>query len=498
MSPKERHGSRSRDQRAEKRLAELVDVARASLQNNWLPDVFAAVFDVIGLNGGGMRFHTVRGEHAAALGSFIQAHLEELQRCQDRQLGAVPDAFKSFLKMALSRYMDGGGEPAGRELVFALHAIDRLFWGFAPGAGGADEWLYLAMYRALLREGRALLRTVPGYLLPRVGRAARPARTECDFFSNLCRVRAQDGCNVRYLLFDELNPWGTVSPTGRRSLRVGVLATVQHHNELTWTPDLDKGVYTVRLKRSAEAVVIQRTLDGLQWLADSGAEIVLLPELVSSNTVDRRIREWLRTREAAKPRLVITGTYLKAASKNSRPRRNRAHAIDCCGEQLWHQDKLHQYTFTADHQRQGQCKLAEADLVEDIDVSDRNLFIADSPLGERIAVLICEDFARSAPQKQLLVELGVNVILVPVMNPARPDPATGDMDWIKRYALDFASEPSALSLIGNSGALVFPDGRKRCENDYVCAIDSYRTKTYETIQSYPGPQIDAVLLQVEL
>lgn len=489
-------GSQARDRRAKKRLIELIDVARASLQSNWLPDVFAAVFDVVAFSGDGMPYEYVLRDDAAELGFFIQSHLAELRHSQDQQLGAVPVTFKRVVDAALSHYAAGAEKEAGRGLIFVLHAIDSVFWGLAPAAGGTDEWLYLAMYRAMLREGQALLRQVPGYLLPRVGRAVHPALTECDFFSNLCRVHAQDGCNVRYLLFDELNPLGHAWPaTGSRSMRVGVVAVVQHHSELTWTPDPKRGVYTVSLSRKAQAAVIERTLNGLQWLSEQGAEIVLLPELVSSSALDRRIREWLQQRESRKPRLVITGTYVKPPSNKSRARRNRAHAIDCSGLQLWHQDKLHRYNFTTEHQRLGRCVLADVDLVEDIDVSSRSLFIADSPLGERIAIMICEDFSHVLPHKQLLVELGVNVILVPVMNPAREDPRA---DWIRRYALGFAREPGALSLVGNSGALLFPDGRPRLPSDYVCAIDSYKTKVYDSAQPYPKPDIDAVLLQVEL
>lgn len=499
MSRKERHAGGGQERPATKRLADLVSVAKASLQGNWLPDVFASVFDVVSFHGQGMRFSEAHVEHANELGIFIRRRLEELRRAQDDQLGSIPESLRSFLAQALERCTSEVDEYAGVELIFALHLIDTAFWGLGPAADGSDDWGYLALYRAMLWEGTSLLKAVPGYLLPRVGRAARPARTECDFFSNLCRVRAQDSCEVEYLLFDELNPAGAGISSGRRSMRVGVLAAVQHHDELSWTIDAKKRLYTVSLKATAEANILQRTLAGLEWLADNGAEIVLIPELVSSDTLDQNIREWLKNREGPKPRLIVTGTYMKRASKSSRRHRNRAHVIDCTGSELWCQDKLHPYTFTLDHQRDGKWTLGGGtELVEDIDVSGRKLFIADSPLGERIAVLICEDFARAAPQKQLLVELGVNVILVPVMNPARPDPATNRSDWIKRYALDYASEPRALSLVGNSGALLFPPGRERSEYDYVCAIDTYRTKTYDTAKYFPKPAIDAVLITVEL
>ncbi|HEY5758849.1 MAG TPA: hypothetical protein VIU34_23640 [Steroidobacter sp.] len=380
-----------------------------------------------------------------------------------------------------------------------LHAIDKVFWGVAANARNADFWSYTGMYRAFLEERGTLLDNGTGYLLPRVGRAAEPARTECDFFSALCRVRAHDGCELRYLQFNQLNPdVDTPRATGLRSMLVGVLAAVQHHDELSWMVNEARGTYSVSMKPEAEAAVIQRTLAGLEWLAKRGAEIVLLPELVSSNGLHERIAKWLQAREAAKPRLVITGTFLQPDPEKGGVR-NRAHAIDCDGGVLWSQDKMHQYKFTAEHQREASCKLASKDLIEDIDVSNRCLVIVDSPLGERIAILICEDFARTVPQKQLLVEAGANVLLVPVMASAKEDPPAVKTDWRKRCALDFADEARAVSLVSNSGALLFPRDRARDISDYVCAVDSYKTKVYDSAEPLFGSSgIDAVLLQVEL
>ncbi|MFC4310540.1 hypothetical protein ACFPN2_15725 [Steroidobacter flavus] len=499
MSSKERHGSRTRDTHAKNRSAELMRVATASLRSNWLPDVFASVFDVIALNGRGMRFHEVPREHSQALAEFLQLHVGELRRCQNRRLGSMSASFKTFLRRALARYADELSDDSGREVMFALNAIDRVFWGVSPGARGADLWPYLGMYRALLREQRPLLRGVSGHLLPRVGRAAQPARSERDFFSSLCRMQAHDGCGIEYLLCDRLGPTGAAPlAPGRRSMRVGVVAAVQHPSELSWTVDKRRQVYSVALKPEAEAAVIRRTLAGLQWLAAEGAEIVLLPELVASTALDERVREWLLACKSSKPRLVITGTYLKSVP-GRRQARNRAHAVDGDGLELWYQDKMHQYNFTADHQRDGGCILADEALVEDIDVSDRSLVIVDSPLGERIAIQICEDFARTVPQKQLLVEAGVNVLLVPVMAAAKKHPPAIKTEWLKRCALDFADEVRALSLVSNSGALLCPEGRPREVSDYVCAVDSYKTKTYNSAKPFPGlTEIDAILLQVEL
>jgi hypothetical protein len=162
----------------------------------------------------------------------------------------------------------------------------------------------------------------------------------------------------------------------------------------------------------------------------------------------------------------LAGSLMHGDSKSAEWR-NRAFLIGPGGQIEWTQDKMNPYTFTAKHQVDTAWLLTNppVDQVEAIQIAPQQLEVRDSPDGERYAVLICEDFARALPHHALVMELGLNRILVPVMNGERLNPD----DWIKRYAINFAQEPYAASFIVNSGTLV----RRKTTHieDYVAIFD---------------------------
>lgn len=459
----------------------------------WLPDTLAAFVDVLQWHNLGLAFATLSETERVELDSFRGQYLSELRNVQDHLLGSLTEEFRSRSTSILSDLRGGVESRVLRELYFAANCLDSVFWGLMSGPAMSYRWAYLSEYRYLFRAGESLIRNprIEGLLLPRSSRRSFPARAVADLFDNMVRIELPTTCEVDYNFLDQ------TSTHADGLLRLGVIPAIQRATELDWQADLDQRTYQVRLAAAAEAAVVDRTIAALDWLLSQEAEIILMPELVSSTILLRRVKQWRAARVSRYPRIIVAGSHLCPSTATPGKFANRAHVIGPSGMEMWAQNKMNPYTYTSQHQIDCNHLLSTppVDLVEDIDRLPVVLVVRDTLEGERVAVLICEDFARDLPHRATLVHMGVNRLFVPVMNGARGSA----YDWIERHGVSYAKEPYAISLVANSAALVSTGGRTAARRDLAAIFGPNRGNILITNDFRPdGRNIDAVFMTLKM
>lgn len=372
---------------------------------------------------------------------------------------------------------------ASLSLVIALKVLDFGFRGVHPGEvrDAVDGAGYIAL-RTRVRLGLPLFESEGRQVFPRPRRLAQP------------EVRGQGRLNElleslvvvpRSTLLQVINltAFSVDSPGPDGFKSIGIIPTINTHKELEWAKEPGDR-YSVAEKVDSRMAIQVRVGEALSRLLDEGAELILMPELVSSlglsefvaNEVGRRRRAGLHT-----PHLIVAGTFM---ARDGERVRNRAHIYDREGELVWMQDKLHAYRFTSHEQQRAKYPLGDKDVVdriEAIDIEPRTLYIVDLSSTQRISVLTCEDFGQPEPHRDVLAEIMATTILVPIMGGAREQPGG---DWIHDAALTYVRHPGATSVMANSGALIGPDGAGTQENfcqivaapqvrpDWTCLMNS--------------------------
>jgi hypothetical protein len=471
-----------------------IALATCQLHSAWLPDTLAAFVDILQWHNLGLAYATLSAAESMELDSFRGQFLPALRDAQDKILGSLTEEFRNRMNSILSDLLAGVRETeALREIYFAAHCLDSVFWGLMSGPTMSYRSAYLSDYRFLYRSGESLIHIplIGGLLLPRSTRKALPARAVADLFDNMVRIELPTTCQVDYNFLDQS------STHADGLLRLGVIPAIQRANELDWQADIDRRTYQVRLAAAAEASVVDRTLAALDWLLLQEAEIILMPELVSSATLLRRIKQWRASHPSPFPRLIVAGSHLCPSTATAGKFANRAHIIGPSGMEMWAQNKMNPYTYTAQHQIACNHLLSTppVDLVEDIDRLPVILAVRDTLEGERLAVLICEDFARDLPHRATLVNMGVNRLFVPVMNGAR-----GSVhDWIARHGITYANEPFAVSVVANSATLVTGGGHIAASEDLAAIFSPNRDNLLITRDFRPdGKQIDALFMTLRV
>jgi len=352
---------------------------------------------------------------------------------------------------------------ASLSLVIALKVLDSAFRGVHPGevSYASDGAGYIAL-RTRVRGGLPLFESEGRQVFPRPRRLAQPELRGQGRLNELL-----DSLVVvpRSALLQVINltAFAVDSPGIDGFKSIGIIPTINAHDELEWTKELGDR-YSVAEKVALRAVIHARVGEALSRLLDEGAELILIPELVSSlglnefiaDEIDSRRRKGLPT-----PYLVLAGTHM---AQDGERIRNRAHVYDTEGELVWAQDKLHAYRFTSQEQQSGNYPLGDKDVVdriEAIDVEPRTLYVVDLSSTQRVTILTCEDFIQPDPHRAVLAEIMATTILVPIMGGARGNP---DNDWIHDAALTYVRHPGATSVMANSGALIGLHGAGRKEN----------------------------------
>lgn len=341
-----------------------------------------------------------------------------------------------------------------KSLVIGLRVLDAAFRGVHPAEVGiyADDDGF-AKLRTLTRFGKPLFSSNGMEVYPKPKRllpaGLRGQRRLTDVLDNLCVINQTPLLKVIHLC-----AFASRTPGPRGFLRIGIIPTINAHEELLWTKEAHSR-YSLQVRPELETAIQERVRQGLDWLLANEAELIVMPELVSAPSLNPVVEGELSRRQAAglfTPCLVLSGTQLvKDVEERTR---NRACVFDGEGDIAWEQDKLHAYRFSVREQSDAGHPLGVEDLedrIEAIDVEPRTLYVVDISPTQRIVVLTCEDFIQPDPHRAVITDMVATTILVPIMSGTRANSETG---WVQDAALNFVRHPGATSVVANSGALL--------------------------------------------
>lgn len=471
-------------------LPALLDTAEAILEKtSWPPDAFAVLFDILAVDSvwQSVQTHFIDPERNPLLIGDEEVRIRQVvTNSKTRAAGdwTLSRAFKVRALSAIGQaraWLTNSGSTDPNVTSFPLEiaclsrAIDAEALNLSLyGASLLPDHLQFAI-ETLRRNGTFTL-NAPGRVIPAAAKSRR-GNSPQQFFANLLRIPKGADSWVDY---------GFSSSFPRRNvgipLAVGFIPTVHERDEVTWS--LEGGKYfSVGLNPISEAQVVSRVIKSMKWLLDRGAEVIVLPELVSSNSLRAAVASWLRDEASAQPILVVCGSE---AVRSSAPTgwTNRAFVMGPSGRALWMQDKQHQYALSADEISElGLDSILGGDSRNEVGTCPRWLIaIRDIPGAGRFCVLVCEDFARKAPAQDAIEAFQVDMNLVIVMD--GPFRKSG---WRARHAMNFSEAPGARTAIGNSRAVLSRmKSRPRssplvAEVAYYCLIK----QEYTSIQHWP-------------
>lgn len=341
-----------------------------------------------------------------------------------------------------------------RDLVLTLRTLDSAFLGVhSADTLSSDDSPGLARLRSRLWRGEPLMQYGDLNVFPRPSRhmfpEVRGQSSLSELLDFLTVVRTDANLSLDYQpLFDILTP-------GRDEFRrIGIIPAIHSAGELAWSKIGDDR-YSIAEAEPTD-LVANRVCRALTWLAEQGVDLVLLPELVSGPQLVAAIAGHLGRMQGqglTPPAMVLAGTHM-TQDESGHPR-NRAVLLDSDGAELWTQDKLHAYRFTADEQRKAGHPLGEDDVQdrnEQIAVEPRPIVVKDLSAATRVVVLTCEDFIQDRPHRAALADIDITALWVPVMSGPRPAPPA--QGWINDAAMNYVRHPGATSLVANSGALL--------------------------------------------
>lgn len=440
------------------RQLEIADAAERAeklvARSSWPPDVFAALVDILAIDS---VWQSVQNEFIDAARDSLRASDSEVRvraavvgstgtsprwqvsaALRARALAAINEA-RTWRPSAPDDVPDGTGFPL--EIAYLARAIDAEAFALSLYESALLPDKFQAARQMLVTRG-TLTEEALGRVIPAVARSAWGNASQ-KFFHNLLRIPSGA---------DRFVDYRTESSIMRRSpgepLHVGFIPTVQHSQEVTWS--LEGECFAVGLSPKHEKVVIERVIRGLEWLVENGADIVVIPELVSSTAMRSRVCEWLKDQAAVQPLFVACGSEA-VPSKSGTRRTNRAFVLGPSGRPLWEQDKHHQYAMEPKNiESLGLKAVLGAQPRNEIGASALSrVVIRDIHGAGRFCVLVCEDFARANPGQDALRSFQVDMAIVIVMD--GPFPEGG---WRKRNAVNLAQEPGSRIAIANSRAVL--------------------------------------------
>lgn len=328
-------------------------------------------------------------------------------------------------------------------IAYAARLID---WAFLGMQLGKATFLLdrlepfqdrIALYGNLLQPGHIGGLVIPAERLPTRGTHLR------HLFQSLRRI---DRAKARYV---DYKLGMSVRRGSDQSLRFGLIPTVLDEQDVEWR--LRPTGYSVVLNEPKIGEIAARTLDLLDWFVDRKVDVVVLPELVSHALLRDEIVRWMRRKGSLAPGIIVAGSEAVEVEDSTYPV-NRAFVLGSWGEPVWHQDKVHRYTMMADQVREAQLDsvLGESSIDEESAAGNQIVKVRDIPGVGRCMVLVCEDLAQPEPGQMIAREVGVDLLLVPVMD-GRPSP---NNHWWARHGINLAADPGALTAIANSYALM--------------------------------------------
>ena len=234
----------------------------------------------------------------------------------------------------------------------------------------------------------------------------------------------------------------------REQLRIGVAsgpvvryAVTRHEQDATehfgvpfWLDGVDERDRAAAEQQLDAAVVAAR---------EARVSLLLFPELTLDDRLLVRLQAKLGEAPGGLPALVVAGSFHRQIEGVPR---NRCTVLDGGGEVLWVQDKQVPYELPAD--QAASVGVHGRGAVEAIEACD-TLVVVDGPLG-RMSSPICLDFCGTW-LRELFVELGVNLLLVPAATP-RTD------DFVQR-ARELGTDARTTTIVANAAWLLALAGR---------------------------------------
>ena len=459
---------RTKGTRAMEARAALTDVLLHAQQmverSTWPPDIFAALFDILDVD---TIWQSVQDQFIDAERDALRASPEEsqfrravLRRTTLVGSWTVTDEFLRRARVAIDAACrwneatasdpdalpDGKGFPL--QIAYLARAIDTeaeplsLYASALTPSRFQDALDVLAIRRTFSKQARG--RVIPAAARSGFGNSPR------KFFQNLLRIPDGKDWSVDYRA-----PPSVFHKPPQTPLTIGFIPAVQHQDEVVW--GVHRRCFTVKLAKKHEKRVIARVLEGLDWLLRQKADVIIIPELVSSAALRKEVSAWLLEKAPSQPIMVVCGSEA-VASKSVTGFTNRAFILGPSGRMLWTQDKHHQYRLTAkDIQRLGLTASLGRDARNEVGTSThRSVTICDIPGAGRFCVLVCEDLARDDPGQVTLRLFEADMVIVIVM-----DGTFLESSWRNRNGLNLAQDPGTRIAIGNSRALLARMGTSR-------------------------------------
>lgn len=333
----------------------------------------------------------------------------------------------------LLRTAFGLGGPLHEFAILALaQAVDGAvgdLWGTASSFSRPPRYLERLMSDSSLTSDVSKF----GWVLPKAAASDRGQHLSKKF-THLCRPIPVPGVRVEYR---RLGPTFPYLPDGKVRVAFCPLVTDPTEIGMKALPDSRFSV-TVDGKEALEA----KCINILNAMRES-VDLLVFPELVlTRDIVDRLQSELERLRSnGARLQVIVAGTHLNCSVN---PPHNTAAILLPVRWKGWRQNKMHRYRMSAGEQKEYGFPFGQPaeDREEDISI-DRRLVVCDCGLG-RVAVLICEDLARSGPGRAAAVEYGVSLLIVPTLDGPTFLPRSGGPwhleKWSARYARDLQDE----------------------------------------------------------
>ncbi len=312
-------------------------------------------------------------------------------------------------------------------LLGILSALDKALQRGTPMSFATDR-LSMTLRGRFLRTGK-FNSTIEGAVLPRYVEAGRPRATSTtlDEVFHTVRVSAHTWrrCTqinlhaTTHQCYDVTAPADGVVPIAQ--IPFAAPGEIELAHQMTAT---GVDVYVCAPKQALE----RRAGRGMAAFRGSGARIALVPEATLNDNI---LAAWQAACSPGGPDWVLVGTgnvtgphpgasaptpgVLTASGTALGP--NRAVLLDGrTGTVIAVQDKRHGFTIVPDHRASfGLSSAPEVVLGEGM-IQGKKLTVIESRVG-RVAILVCEDLDHLTQDGAMLRELGVSLVLAPVVAP---------------------------------------------------------------------------------
>jgi hypothetical protein len=427
-----------------------IHTAMQMLQQPWLPDLFAALYDVLDSDHMWHNIHPILdGELRGTIGlQRDEAAWRSIYWANDKSEWVRLESNDDFAARAdralvglLDAVQQGGDvQPSDIiELAYVTRLIDRYLSKLATYEACATT-PHLQDYWEQFAKTGSFTRVMDGKVIPRAVRGSgKPGFSQ--FLSSLIRVSDSEGAHTTYKQVTAL-PRRAAGST----LRVGFVPTIEHIDEMEWA--LGDHGYKARLAAAHEPRVVARALGALDWMTTHEADIVVFPEQVSSAGLRRAVRAWLKS-GWPRPSLVVVGSEV-VEDDGPTGHVNRAFVLNSAGELIWTQDKCHRDELSEDELKQFALGDIYDGAVREIGMAtDKKIAIREVSGIGRVAVVICEDISRLHAGMDWMRAYGLNVCIAIALSGGPP---TGS--WVTSLGLNACRRYVEVMLVGNSRALL--------------------------------------------